>query len=136
MLLDSTCNSDQGAKEMMNEFVKNLLSVFSLLECSASLSASTKVMSGSLSPVTRGMMMADHLADHLAGHVHEVKVAATELLPSCWNDIRQGLFLFCVMDDQSREDIVCDSLALGGDPSHTVSWLHQVISLIHGLVFV
>ena len=95
MLLDSTCNSDQGAKEMMNEFVKNLLSVFSLLECSASLSASTKVMSGSLSPVTKGMMMADHLADHLAGHVHEVKVAATELLPSCWNDIRQGLFLFC-----------------------------------------
>merc|ERR1711994_182286 len=93
VLLDSTCNSDQGAKEMMNEFVKNLLSVFSLLECSASLSASTKVMSGSLSPVTKGMMMADHLADHLAGHVHEVKVAATELLPSCWNDIRQGLFL-------------------------------------------
>ena len=94
MLLDSTCSSDQGAKEMMNEFVKNLLSVFSLLECSASLSASTKVMSGSLSPVTKGMMMADHLADHLAGHVHEVKVAATELLPSCWNDIRQGLFCY------------------------------------------
>ena len=81
----------------MNEFVKNLLSVFSLLECSASLSAPfsplTKGMAGSFS--TKGV--ADHLArgvaDHLAGHVHEVKVAATELLPSCWNDIRQGAYI-------------------------------------------
>ena len=74
--------------EMMNEFVKSLLSVFSLLECSASLSAPfgplTKGMAGSFSPLTKGV------ADHLAGHVQEVKVAATELLPSCWNDIRQG----------------------------------------------
>ena len=35
-----------------------------------------------------------------------------------------------VIDDQSREEIVCDSLAIGGDPSHTLSWLHQVISFI------
>ena len=86
----------------MNEFVRSLLSVFSLLECSSSLSTPfgplTKGMAGSFSPLTKGMAnhltkgMANHLAAgtiHLAGHVQEVKVAATELLPSCWNDIRQ-----------------------------------------------
>ena len=82
---------------MMNEFVRSLLSVFSLLECSASLSAPfgplTKGMTGSFSPLTKGM------ADHLAVHVQEVKVAATELLPSCWNDIRQGITI-CIYNSQ------------------------------------
>jgi len=112
----------------MNEFVRNLLSVFSLLECSASLSAPfgplTKGMAGSFSPLTKGV------ANHLAGHVQEVKVAATELLPSCWNDIRPVFQLLTRGVSEGLGDLSHIAVLIHGFDSRPAVWADELAKAI------
>jgi len=112
----------------MNEFVRNLLSVFSLLECSSSLSTPfgplTKGMAGSFSPLTKGM------ADHLAGHVQEVKVAATELLPSCWNDIRPVFQLLTRGVSEGLGDLSHIAVLIHGFDSRPAVWADELAKVI------
>jgi len=130
----------------MNEFVRNLLSVFSLLECSSSLSTPfgplTKGMAGSFSPLTKGMAgsfspltkgMANHLAagtSHLAGHVQEVKVAATELLPSCWNDIRPVFQLLTRGVSEGLGDLSHIAVLIHGFDSSPAVWADELAKVI------